>query len=72
MSGRESRPGTAPGELPNRGLVHFSADRHRHLAGLMTENMDLTPLRQTLQNHGLLDSPYSTHLTLRSSWAPFT
>jgi hypothetical protein len=31
------------GELQSRGLVHFSADRHCHLAGLTTENMDLTP-----------------------------
>jgi hypothetical protein len=37
------------GELQSRGPVHFSAQTLRFLRKALSENMDLTPLRRTLQ-----------------------
>ena len=45
----DCRSATGPGELQTRGLVHFSAERRRNGLGLLPENMDLSPLRVTLQ-----------------------
>jgi hypothetical protein len=45
-----------PGGLQSRGLVRFSVKRRRHFARPLTENTDLTPLRQTLQS-SCVDQP---------------